>query len=57
MEGFASCEWINTIIDLGVDYKSVNHEGFVMTNEYGTFKLVKRRKFSFYNFTLQKKEW
>lgn len=47
-------ENVETIIDLGVDYERVNHEGFVCTNQYGTFKLVKRRKFSFYNFTLQK---
>jgi len=54
MEGLASCEFVDTIIDLGVDYERVNHEGFVMTNANGTFKLIKRRKFSFYNFTKPK---
>lgn len=55
MEGLASCEVVDTIIDLGVDYEAVNHEGFVATNKFGTFKLVKRQQFSFYNFTLPKK--
>jgi hypothetical protein len=45
---------VNTIIDFGVDYERINHEGFVMSNQYGAFKLVKRQKFSFYNFTLPK---
>jgi len=55
MEGLASCEIVDTIIDLGVDIEPVNHEGFVASNKFGTFKLVKRQKFSFYNFTLAKK--
>ena len=55
MEGLASCEDVYTIIDLGIDYERINHEGFVATNKFGTFKLVKRQKFSFYNFTLPKK--
>jgi hypothetical protein len=56
MEGLKSVEVVDTIIDLGVDYEAVNHEGFVMSNQYGAFKLVKRQKFSFYNFTLPK-QW
>ena len=54
MEGLASCEIVDTIIDLGVDIERVNHEGFVASNKFGTFKLVKREKFSFYNFTIAK---
>jgi hypothetical protein len=55
MEGLASCEFVDTIIDLGADYERINHEGFVVSNQFGTFKLVKRQQFSFYNFTLPKK--
>ena len=55
MEGLKSVEEVDTIIDLGVDYEAVNHEGFVMSNKYGAFKLVNRQRFSFYNFTLPKK--
>jgi len=55
MEGLQSVEQVDTIIDFGVDYERINHEGFVMSNQYGAFKLVKRQKFSFYNFTLPKK--
>ena len=32
------------------------HEGFVHSNQYGAFKLVNRRTFSYYNFTLSK-QW
>jgi hypothetical protein len=31
-----------------------DHEGYVMTNEFGTFKLINRREFSFRNFTARK---
>jgi len=31
-----------------------DHEGYVMTNEFGTYKLINRREFSFRNFTAQK---
>lgn len=31
-----------------------DHEGYVQTNRYGTFKLVDRREFSYRNFTAQK---
>ena len=34
--------------------RHVGHEGYVHTNRYGTFKLVNRRCFSYYNFTLPK---
>lgn len=54
MEGLQSVEDVDTRIDLGVDSVPINHEGFVMTNQFGTFKLVNRRQFSFYNFTLPK---
>ena len=32
-----------------------DHEGAVMSNRYGTFKLVDRREFSYRNFTTAKK--
>jgi len=54
MEGIQSVEQVDTYIDLGIDKEPLNHEGFVLTNEFGTFKLVNRRQFSFYNFTLPK---
>jgi hypothetical protein len=54
-ESLQSVEAVDTIIDLGVDYERINHEGFVMSNQFGAFKLVKRQQFSFYNFTLPKK--
>jgi len=36
---------------------SVNHEGFVVSNQFGVYKLIKRQEFSFYNFTLPKQWW
>ena len=36
------------------DGEECDHEGYVMTNRYGTFKLIDRREFSFRNFTAQK---
>lgn len=32
------------------------HEGYVMSNQFGTYKLVNRRQFSYANFTVQK-QW
>lgn len=55
IEGLKSVEQVDTHIDLGVDIERVNHEGFVMSNQFGDYKLVKRQKFSFYNFTLAKR--
>ena len=45
---------VDAIIDLGVDYIASGHEGYVHSNDYGTFKLVNRRIFSHHNFTLLK---
>jgi hypothetical protein len=54
MEGLASCEFVNAeIVYPGIEVVP-GHEGFVMSNKHGAFKLVKRQKFSFYNFTLPK---
>ena len=52
MEGITSEEDVQCYIgdDLG------DHEGYVMTNQFGTFKLINRRQFSYANFTLRK-EW
>ena len=33
-----------------------SHEGYVMTNDYGTYKLVNRKQFSYANFTV-KQDW
>lgn len=54
LDGLQSVEDVDTYIDLGIDRHPINHEGFVMSNQFGTFKLVKRPEFSFYNFTLPK---
>ena len=39
-----------------IDNKESTHEGYVMTNQFGTFKLVNRREFSYNNFNLPK-DW
>ncbi len=45
---------VDAVIDLGVDYVASGHEGYVHSNDYGTFKLVNRRMFSYFNFTKPK---
>jgi len=45
---------VDAIIDYHIDSINCGHEGYVHSNDYGTFKLVNRRMFSFYNFTLTK---
>lgn len=52
MEGIESTEAVSCYIGS----EPSDHEGYVMTNEHGTYKLVNRRQFSYANFTLQK-EW
>jgi hypothetical protein len=52
MEGITSDEDVECFI--GDD--KCDHEGYVMTNKFGTFKLINRRQFSYANFTLRK-EW
>jgi hypothetical protein len=52
MEGITSDEDVQCY--LGDD--KCDHEGYVMTNNFGTFKLINRRQFSYANFTLAK-EW
>ena len=51
MEGIDSKETIDCFLD---DKKS-DHEGFVLSNKYGTYKLVNRHQFSYANFNLKKK--
>ncbi len=51
MEGMVSKETIDCFLD---DKKS-DHEGFVLSNKYGTYKLVNRHQFSYANFNLKKK--
>ena len=50
MEGIDS----NEDIDCFLDDKKSDHEGFVLSNEYGTYKLVNREQFSYANFNLKK---
>ena len=42
-------------VDCFISGEESSHEGYVMTNEYGTFKLVNRKQFSYANFNLNKK--
>jgi hypothetical protein len=44
----------NTDITCQIDGKLSDHEGYVMTNKFGTYKIVDRDEFSRLNFTLQK---
>jgi hypothetical protein len=54
MEGLQSVEQVTAeIVYTGIEVVP-GHEGFVMSNQFGAFKLVKRQQFSFYNFTLPK---
>ena len=46
MEGITTTENVQCLFD-AVPYE---HEGFVMSNDYGTFKLIKRQQFSYANF-------
>ena len=46
MEGITTTENVQCLFD-SVPYE---HEGYVMSNKYGTFKLVKRQQFSYANF-------
>ena len=43
-------------VDCFIGDEECGHEGYVMTNDDGTFKLVKRGIFSYANFNL-KKNW
>jgi hypothetical protein len=50
MKGIVSDENVQCF----VGDKPTSHEGYVMSNQFGAFKLVNRREFSYYNFTLPK---
>lgn len=52
MEGITSEEDVECFIG----EHQCDHEGYVMTNQFGTFKLINRRQFSYANFT-QPKGW
>ena len=41
-------------VDCYIGEKPCQHEGYVMTNKYGTYKLVKREIFSYNNFNATK---
>ena len=48
---FIECD---TDITCEIDGKRSDHEGYVMSNKFGTYKIVQRDYFSHLNFTLQK---
>jgi hypothetical protein len=50
MEGITSDEDVLCYIG----DKMCDHEGYVMTNQFGTFKLINRLQFSYANFTMKK---
>jgi len=50
MEGITSEEEV----DCFIGDELCDHEGYVMTNQFGTFKLINRRQFSYANFNLSK---
>ena len=52
MEGITSTENIECFIDS----VKCEHEGYVMSNDFGTYKLVNRKQFSYANFNVRK-EW
>jgi len=52
MQSITASEDVECLID-GQPYE---HEGYVMTNKYGTYKLIKRQRFSYANFNM-KKTW
>ena len=39
-------------LECEIDGHIVDHEGYVMSNQFGTFKLIDRRVFSYHNFNL-----
>ena len=41
-------------VDCYIGEKPCQHEGYVMTNKYGTYKLVKKEIFSYNNFNATK---
>ena len=45
---------VDAYIDFGIDRVNSGHEGYVHSNDYGTFKFVDRYIFSHYNFTKPK---
>ena len=42
------------IVECYIDDKRCDHEGYVMSNEYGTYKLIDREQFSHANFNSDK---
>jgi hypothetical protein len=48
---------VNDQIQCFIDEKETSHEGYVMSNEHGIYKLVNRYVFSYNNFNLIKKSW
>jgi hypothetical protein len=44
----------DTDVTCEIDGKFSDHEGYVMHNEFGSYKIVDRSEFSRLNFTLEK---
>ena len=42
------------MVECYVDGKECDHEGYVISNEYGTYKFIDRHEFSYANFNLEK---
>ena len=41
-------------VDCYIGESMCDHEGYVISNEFGTYKVVNREVFSFFNFTMEK---
>ena len=41
-------------LECTIEGRNVDHEGYVMSNKFGTFKIVDRRTFSYHNFNTSK---
>ena len=50
MEGITTDENVECLINDEV----CEHEGYVMSNSHGTYKLVNRKQFSYANFSVKK---
>ena len=51
MFSYISC---NDLMDCYIGEEMCDHEGYVLANEFGTYKVVNREVFSFFNFTMEK---
>ena len=42
------------MVECYIDDERCDHEGYVMSNDYGTYKLIDREQFSYANFNSDK---